>query len=177
MAESVYKVIELVGTSSEGWEQAVAAAVTRASQSVRDLRIAEVSELDVQIDAFRTRALGHVEFPYVYLDATYVKARDTDLHQVVSRAVVIATGINAQGRREVLGGDAALRELLDRAHDRGMRVVLDGVFNHTGRGFWPFHHILEAGAASPYSSRCRCHACRSLAQAVPQFPAPCSAVS
>ena len=50
MAESVYKVIELVGTSTEGWEQAVAAAVTRASRSVRDLRIAEVSELDVQIE-------------------------------------------------------------------------------------------------------------------------------
>jgi neopullulanase len=50
----------------------------------------------------------------------------------------------------LLGGDAALRELLDRAHERGMRVVLDGVFNHTGRGFWPFHHILEAGASSPY---------------------------
>ena len=50
----------------------------------------------------------------------------------------------------LLGGDAALRELLDRAHARGMRVVLDGVFNHTGRGFWPFHHILETGAASPY---------------------------
>lgn len=50
----------------------------------------------------------------------------------------------------LLGGDAALRELLDRAHGHGMRVVLDGVFNHTGRGFWPFHHILETGAASPY---------------------------
>ncbi len=50
----------------------------------------------------------------------------------------------------LLGGDAALRELLDRAHARDMRVVLDGVFNHTGRGFWPFHHILEAGGASPY---------------------------
>jgi neopullulanase len=50
----------------------------------------------------------------------------------------------------LLGGDDALRELLDAAHDRDMRVVLDGVFNHTGRGFWPFHHLLEAGAASPY---------------------------
>ncbi len=50
----------------------------------------------------------------------------------------------------LLGGDEALRELLDRAHERDIRVVLDGVFNHTGRGFWPFHHILEAGAASPY---------------------------
>jgi neopullulanase len=52
----------------------------------------------------------------------------------------------------LLGGDAALRELLDKAHERGMRVVLDGVFNHTGRGFWPFHHVLEAGAGSPYRS-------------------------
>jgi neopullulanase len=50
----------------------------------------------------------------------------------------------------LLGGDAALRELLDRAHARGMRVVPDGVFNHTGRGFWQFHHTLENGAASPY---------------------------
>ncbi|MFI5259809.1 MAG: alpha-amylase family glycosyl hydrolase, partial [Candidatus Limnocylindrales bacterium] len=43
----------------------------------------------------------------------------------------------------LLGGDAALRELLDAAHSRGMRLILDGVFNHTGRGFWPFHHVLE----------------------------------
>jgi neopullulanase len=50
----------------------------------------------------------------------------------------------------LLGGDAALRELLDAAHARGIRVVLDGVFNHTGRGFWAFHHVLENGAASPY---------------------------
>jgi len=47
---SVYKVIELVGTSAEGWEQAVSAAVGRAAHSLRDLRIAEVSELDVQIE-------------------------------------------------------------------------------------------------------------------------------
>jgi cyclomaltodextrinase len=52
----------------------------------------------------------------------------------------------------LLGGDEALRELLDAAHGRGMRVVLDGVFNHTGRGFWPFHHVLETGSASPYRS-------------------------
>jgi len=50
----------------------------------------------------------------------------------------------------LLGGNDALRELLDAAHGRGMRVVLDGVFNHSGRGFWPFHHVLENGAASPY---------------------------
>jgi neopullulanase len=50
----------------------------------------------------------------------------------------------------MLGGDAALRSLLDAAHERGMRVILDGVFNHTGRGFLAFHHILENGIASPY---------------------------
>ena len=50
MSESVYKVIELVGTSSESWEKAAAAAVERAAQSLRDLRIAEVSQLDMQLD-------------------------------------------------------------------------------------------------------------------------------
>lgn len=50
----------------------------------------------------------------------------------------------------LLGGDAALRELLDTAHGLGMRVILDGVFNHCGRGFWAFHHVIENGAKSPY---------------------------
>lgn len=50
----------------------------------------------------------------------------------------------------LLGGDAALRELLDTAHAHGVRVILDGVFNHVGRGFWAFHHVLENGADSPY---------------------------
>jgi neopullulanase len=50
----------------------------------------------------------------------------------------------------LLGGDAALRELIDAAHARGIRIVLDGVFNHTGRGFWAFHHVLENGEGSPY---------------------------
>jgi cyclomaltodextrinase len=50
----------------------------------------------------------------------------------------------------LLGGDPALRILLDGAHERRMRVILDGVFNHCGRGFWPFHHVVENGASSPY---------------------------
>jgi flavin-binding protein dodecin len=50
VAESVYKVIELVGTSTESWEKAASAAVDRASQTLRDLRIAEVVELDMQIE-------------------------------------------------------------------------------------------------------------------------------
>jgi hypothetical protein len=67
MAESVYKVIELVGTSTQSWEKAAAAAVERAAQSLRDLRIAEISTLDMQIDdgkvvAYRARV--KVSFKY-----------------------------------------------------------------------------------------------------------------
>lgn len=49
MNDSVYKIIEIVGTSSESWEKAAAGAVKRASETLRDLRIAEVSQLDMQI--------------------------------------------------------------------------------------------------------------------------------
>ena len=59
--------------------------------------------LDKRVDAFRNRTLGHITFPYVYLDATYVHVRDDALGQVVSRAVVVATGITAEGGREILG--------------------------------------------------------------------------
>ncbi len=56
MAESVYKVIELVGTSSESWEKAAAAAIDRAAASLRDLRVAEVVELDIQLEDGQVRA-------------------------------------------------------------------------------------------------------------------------
>ena len=56
MAESVYKIIELVGTSTESWEKAAAAAVAKAGESLRELRIAEVSELDLQIENGSVRA-------------------------------------------------------------------------------------------------------------------------
>jgi flavin-binding protein dodecin len=67
MADSVYKVIELVGTSTESWERAATAAVERASQSLRDLRIAEVVELDMQLEngqVFAYRAKVRVSFKY-----------------------------------------------------------------------------------------------------------------
>src|SRR5688500_14530147 len=60
--------------------------------------------LDETVGAFRTRTLGHIEFPYVYLDATYLHVRN-HTSQVVSMAVVVATGIAADGSREVLGLD------------------------------------------------------------------------
>ena len=67
MAESVYKVIELVGTSADSWEKAAAAAVDRASKSLRNLRIAEVSELDMQLEDGKVsayRAKVKVSFKY-----------------------------------------------------------------------------------------------------------------
>lgn len=67
MAESVYKVIELVGTSTDSWEKAAAAAVKRASKTLRDLRVAEVAELDVAIEDGKVvlyRAKVKVSFKY-----------------------------------------------------------------------------------------------------------------
>lgn len=60
MAESVYKFIELVGTSTESWEKAAAAAVARAGQSLRELRVAEIVELDMvlkdgKVEAYRSK--------------------------------------------------------------------------------------------------------------------------
>ncbi len=67
MAESVYKVIELIGTSEESWEKAARAAVERAGASLRDLRIAEISELDMQIkdgkvDTYRAKVKVSFKF-------------------------------------------------------------------------------------------------------------------
>ncbi len=67
MAESVYKVIELVGTSTESWEKAAQAAIKRAAETLRDLRIAEISQLDMQIkdgkvEAYRAKV--KVSFKY-----------------------------------------------------------------------------------------------------------------
>ena len=67
MADSVYKVIELVGTSSESWEKATALAVETAAKSLRDLRIAEVVQLDLQLDNGKVvayRAKVKVSFKY-----------------------------------------------------------------------------------------------------------------
>jgi flavin-binding protein dodecin len=55
VAESVYKIIELVGTSPESWEKAAAAAVDMAAKTLRDLRIAQISELDMQIEDGKIR--------------------------------------------------------------------------------------------------------------------------
>jgi flavin-binding protein dodecin len=67
MAESVYKVVELVGTSNQSWEKAAAAAVERAGESLRDLRIAEIVQLDMQVKEGKVdtyRAKVKVSFKY-----------------------------------------------------------------------------------------------------------------
>ena len=85
-------------------------------------------EIDEQVAAFRDRRLDHTCFAYVYLDATYVKARVA--HHVVSRAVVVATGVAVDGNREVLGVDVGDSEdevfwtaFLRRLRDRGLSGV------------------------------------------------------
>ena len=68
MAESVYKIIELVGTSTESWERAAAAAVATAAKSLRDLRIAEIVELDMQLNVGKVlayRAKVRMSFKYL----------------------------------------------------------------------------------------------------------------
>ena len=75
-----------------------------AGQSAAKSEVARIcKDLDTEVAAFRDRPLGEQRFPYVLLDATYCKARVN--HRVVSQAVVIATGVAADGRREVLHFD------------------------------------------------------------------------
>ena len=66
MPESVYKIVELVGTSSESWERAANAAIDRATKSLRDLRIAEVTQLDVHIDGKKRTYRAKVRLSFKY---------------------------------------------------------------------------------------------------------------
>jgi putative transposase len=125
--------------------------------------------LDTELDAFRTRPLDHVRFPYVYLDATYCKARVN--HQIVSRAVVVATGITEEGNREVLGvmvGDsetevfwsAFLRSLRERGLT-GVRLVISD--SHCGLVKAIRKVMLGAGW-----QRCRVHFLRNCFAVIPR---------
>jgi transposase-like protein len=121
------------------------------------------SELDVQLGAFRSRSLAHIEFPYVFLDATYMKGRVD--HQVVSRAVVVATGVSMDGHREVLGcavGDSEdgafwtefLRSLRARGLE-GVRLVISD--QHLG-----LKAAVEAVMVGSAWQRCRVHFMRNV---------------
>jgi putative transposase len=126
-------------------------------------------ELDGEMEAFRTRPLGHVEFPYVFCDATYLKGRVRG--QVVSRAVVVATGITANGDREVLGlavGDSEDKtfwsELLRSLRARGLtgvRLVISD--HHLGLKEAIAEVMIGAGW-----QRCRVHLMRNLLARVPR---------
>jgi len=129
------------------------------------------ASIDERVAAFRNRTLGHAEFPYVYLDATYIKVRDDALGQVVSRAVVVATGITANGDREVLGlaiGNSEeetfwsefLRSLKARGLG-GVRLVISDA-----------HEGLKAAIAKCFAGstwqRCRVHYARNLLALIPK---------
>lgn len=127
------------------------------------------SEIDEQVEVFRTRRLDHLEFPYVFLDATYVKARVD--HHIVSRAVVVATGVAADGNREVLGlevGDsedevfwtAFLRSLKDRGL-AGVRLVISDA--HAGLK----KSITRVFQGATWQ-RCKVHLMRNLLAHVPK---------
>ena len=127
--------------------------------------------LDERVGAFRNRTLGHIEFPYVYFDAIYVNVRDDALGQIVSRAVVVATGITAQGNREVLGVDigdtedetfwtAFLRSLKTRGLG-GVRLVISDAH----AGLKAAIRKIMLGASW---QRCRVHYIRNLLAVVPK---------
>ncbi|MEU4955827.1 IS256 family transposase [Streptomyces lavendulae] len=125
--------------------------------------------LDEQLDAFRARPLDHTRFPYVFLDATYVKARVD--HQIVSQAVVIATGVTEDGGREVLGvmvGDSEtevfwtefLRSLRERGLS-GVRLVISD--SHSGL----VKAIRKVMIGSGWQ-RCRVHFVRNVFSVIPK---------
>jgi putative transposase len=129
------------------------------------------ARLDERVTAFRNRTLGHVGFPYVYLDATYVHVRDDALGQVVSRAVVVATGITACGDREILGVDIGdsedetfwtgfLRSLRARGL-RGVRLVISDA--HAG-----LRAAITKVMQGASWQRCRVHYARNLLALVPK---------
>jgi putative transposase len=130
------------------------------------------SELDAEVTAFRSRSLAHTGFPYLFLDATYLKARVDG--RVVSRAVVIATGVTADGGREVLGLDvgdsedgafwtAFLRSLRARGL-AGVQLVISDA--HTG-----LKAAIVAVMAGAAWQRCRVHFLRNVLARVPKASA------
>jgi putative transposase len=125
--------------------------------------------LDAEMAAFRARPLGHVEFPYVFLDATYLKGRVGG--QVVSRAVVVATGVAMTGDREVLGcavGDsedeAFWTDFLRSLRSRGLAGVRLAISDHH-LGLKKAIATVMLGAAW---QRCRVHFMRNVLARVPR---------
>jgi putative transposase len=127
------------------------------------------AELDGAVTEFRERRLDHIEFPYVFVDATYVKAHDGA--RVVSKAIIVATGVSADGNREVLGlavGDsedkafwtAFLRSLRARGL-AGVRLVISDA--HEG-----LRSSIEKVMLGAAWQRCRVHFMRNVLARVPR---------
>jgi putative transposase len=136
------------------------------------------AELDAEVATFRSRSLAHTAFPYLFVDATYVKARVDG--RVVSRAVVIATGVTIDGGREVLGLDvgdsedgafwtAFLRSLKARGL-AGVQLVISDA--HTG-----LKQAIGAVLAGAAWQRCRVHFLRNALARVPKASAEMVAVT
>jgi putative transposase len=129
--------------------------------------------LDEAVGAFRTRRLDHAEFPYVFLDATYLHVRTSTSNggQVTSKAVVVATGVTADGRREILGLDVGdsedevfWRAFLTGLKKRGLsgvRLVISD--QHAG-----LVAALRRGLQGVAHQRCRVHFIRNLLAHVPK---------
>jgi len=131
------------------------------------------ANLDEQVGAFRTRTLDHVEFPYVYLDATYLHVRNAPGKggQVVSMAVVVATGVTAAGEREILGLDVGdsedevfWRSFLLSLKQRGLAGVQLVISDqHSG-----LVKALKRAFQGAAHQRCRVHFARNLLAHVPK---------
>ena len=131
------------------------------------------ANLDEQVGAFRTRTLDHVEFPYVYLDATYLHVRNAPGKggQVVSMAVVVATGVTATGEREILGLDVGdsedevfWRSFLLSLKQRGLAGVQLVISDqHSG-----LVKALKRAFQGAAHQRCRVHFARNLLAHVPK---------
>jgi transposase-like protein len=159
----------VAGVSTRSVEDLVAALGVESGISKSEVsRICE--GLDEVVGAFRTRALDHIRFPYVYLDATYLHVRNAT-SQVTSMAVVVATGISADGSREVLGVDVGdsedevfWRAFLAGLKKRGLggvRLVISD--QHAG-----LVAALRRSFQGAGHQRCRVHFARNLLALVPK---------
>ncbi len=130
------------------------------------------SEMDVELEAFRTRSLADTTYPYVFLDATYIKGRVNN--RVVSRAVVVAMGVTRDGNREILGlsiGDSEDKvfwaEFLQSLRVRGL-VGVELVISDAHLGLKAAIQEVLVGSAW---QRCRVHFKRNVAAKVPRAQA------
>src|SRR6204780_148910 len=125
--------------------------------------------LDTHVSAFKERRLDHTAFPYIYLDATYLHVRHN--HHVVSKAVVIATGVTSEGHREVIGFDVGdsedevfWRSFLDELKTRGLSGVRLVISDQHAGLVGALRRCLQGVA----HQRCRVHFARNLLARVPK---------